>query len=80
MIKEYQVLKSFQAFKNNLKYRKEIRQLMAKECLNIKEDSVYTVETLQIKRKKLQLQKYKKKNKIKMNKCLTGNHFLTMQT
>lgn len=80
MIKEYQVHKSFQAFKNNLKYRKEIRQLMAKECLNIKEDSVYTVETLQITRKKLQLQKYKKKNKIKMNKCLTGNHFLTMQT
>jgi hypothetical protein len=80
MIKEYQVHKSFQAFKNNLKYRKEIRQLMVKECLNIKEDSGYTVETLQITREKLQPQKYKKKIKIKINKCLSGNHFLTMQT
>ena len=80
MIKEYQVHKSFQAFKNNLKYHKEIRQLKAKECLKFKEDSGYTVETLQITREKLQLQKYKKKIKIKINKCLSGNHFLTMQT
>ena len=77
---KFQAHKTYPTFKNHLKYHQEKGQQKTKKCPNIKEDLGFIAETLKINRKKQLLKKYRKNNKIKMNKFNLDNHFHTWRT